>query len=97
MATEDERLNVRGGPGTGFDVVGKLLPGDIVRSKAPMTAVSGIRFRADDLDGETWVMAEFIARISDDSLVEEDDADPDRHRNAGQPYCHGGRHIDRED
>ena len=58
------RLNVRGGPGASYAVVGKLPAAAIVRILEGSADGAWLRVAADDLDVEGWVAAAFIEAVS---------------------------------
>ena len=58
VIAEDSRLNVRGGPGVSFAIVGKLDPGDTVQVLGVSDDGSWYQIRAGGIEG--WASAEFI-------------------------------------
>lgn len=56
----DARLNVRSGPGTGFHVVDKLLPGSRTRLTARDASGAWVQVRSGQDEPLGWVSAEFV-------------------------------------
>lgn len=59
VITEDSRLNLRGGPGTEFAIIGKLDPQTAVRVLARSDDGTWLQVEAPTL-GSGWVVAEFV-------------------------------------
>lgn len=69
VITEDERLNVRSGPGRGYDIVAKALPGEHYPVLGQNRSGSWIELGLNGMAEESgWVSAEFVA-LGDDAKL----------------------------
>ena len=68
MSVLVDRLNVRGGPGADFGVVGKLFVGDRVEQVAASEDGEWLQVVVDGLDEPAWIAAAFAAAVEPDPI-----------------------------